>query len=111
MARVVNTIQEINRDGLDEALTAGDLANGHEFPNSGKEFIDVANGAASPINVTIITPGLVDGQVIADRVVVVPANGRTKIGPFPPAKYSNSNGFVQFDLSSDTTVTLGGLSY
>ncbi|KKN22472.1 hypothetical protein LCGC14_0914810 [marine sediment metagenome] len=112
MTYAVEVVFEIDRNGYDEAATlvAGDVG-GHEFPNSGKEFIEVVNGDASPINVTIITPGLVDGQAIGDRVVVVPATDRTKIGPFPPEKYNNANGMVQFDLSAITSVTLGVFSY
>ena len=111
MARVVNVVQKIDRDGLDEALTAGDATNHHEFLNSGKEFLDVLNGDASPINVILITPGEVDGQAIDDRTVVVPATSRTKIGPFPPAQYNNSSGMVQFSISAETSVTLGVFSY
>lgn len=108
MPRVVNVVEQIDRSGLDQTLTAGDSSNHHSFLNSGKEFIEINNAAVSPVNCTIITPGLVDGQTIGDRVVVCPATQITKIGPFPVSQYGST---VNFDLSDDTTLTLGIFSY
>ena len=57
------------------------------IPNDGRTILYVENGLLAA-NITIATPGTVDGLAIADRVVAVPAgtaNAPVKriIGPFP----------------------------
>ena len=106
MARDILTVQEIVRTGLNPSLSAGDSANGHEFVNDGKTYVEVVNGGGSPIVVTIPTPGSIDGLAIADRTVSVPAGETRKIGPFPNT-YNQSGGLVYIDLDDDTSVTLG----
>jgi hypothetical protein len=106
MARTALAVQEIVRSGIVPTFGAANV-DGHSVPNSGKEYIYVKNGGGSSINVTIQTPGTVDGQAVADRVVAV-ANGAEKmIGPFPPGSYSQPDGSTYIDFSAVTSVTIG----
>ena len=107
MARGVLTVQEIARAGLTPAYGAGDAVNGHEFLNDGKTFVHIKNGSASPITVTIPTPGKVDGLDVAERTVSVLATSEKLIGAFPTTTYNQSGNKVYIDLSDATTVTLG----
>jgi hypothetical protein len=107
MARGALTPQQIVRSGLSPAYTAGDAVNGHEFVNEGDVYLHVKNGGASPINVTIPTPGTVDGLAIADLVVAVPAAEERKIGDIPTNVYNQTGGKVYVDLSASASVTLG----
>ncbi len=113
MARGILALQEIVRTGVTPSLGAGDSANGHYFDNRSQEvYIQVKNGDASPINVTIVTPGTIDGMAIPDLVVVIPATtGDKLIGPFRNDLYGQAeqalSKAVIVDLSADTSVTIG----
>jgi hypothetical protein len=105
MARSALTVQTIARAGAVPSFAAANV-DGNTFANDGNTFLEVANGAAAPINVTIQTPGTVDGLAVAELIVAV-ANGVTKrIGPFPPGIY-NQSGEVYVDYSAVTTITVG----
>lgn len=107
MARTTQTVQQIVRTGLASALATPDLANGNQFANDGMCFLYVKNAGGSPINVTVDTPGSVDGLAISNLVVAVPNAGERMIGPFPPGIYNQSDGNVYVDWSSVTSVTAG----
>lgn len=113
MARGILALQEIVRTGITPTLTAGDATNHHYFDNRSQDvYIQVKNGDASPITVTINTPGLIDGMAIPDLVVTVPATtGDKLIGPFRNDLYGQAeqalSKAVLVDLSADTSVTLG----
>lgn len=95
------------RTGLNPSFTSAN-ADGHTLDNSAKDILlYVKNGAGSPINVTITTPGTVDGLAVADRVVAVPATGERVIGPFPRGTYGSS---VSVAFSSVTSVTVALLT-
>jgi hypothetical protein len=110
MARTVLNIQTVTRAGLEVAYQNGDLANGHSLDNaSQKVIIHVKNASVGSINVTIPTPGTVDGLAVADLIVAVPASEERFIGPFPRNVYGQAGSLVFVDLSDDTTVTLAAL--
>lgn len=105
MARATLTPQDVVRTGLTHTFAAVDAANGNAFVNDGKTVLYVKNGGVGSTNVTISTPGTVDGLAIADLVVAV-GNGVNKlIGPFPPGIYNQSDGNVNVDWSVGTSVT------
>jgi hypothetical protein len=69
--------------GLTPSFTAADAAGSTFEPKIGR-FLRVKNASGSPINVTLTTPGSVDGLAIPDRVVAVPATtGDVLIGLGP----------------------------
>ena len=105
MARSALTLQTIVKTGITPTYAAANV-DGNSFANDGNTFLDVVNGSASPITVTIQTPGTVDDLAVAERTVTV-ANATTKrIGPFPPGIY-NQSGEVYVDYSAITTITAG----
>jgi hypothetical protein len=85
---------------------------GHTVANTaaGKRFISVLNEDASPINVTVVTPGTVHGLAIADLVVAVPAGDNLMIGPFPPSTFNQGDGTVHVDFSAVSDITCAALS-
>jgi hypothetical protein len=105
MAQTAINYQQIVRTGLEAVYTAA-VADGAKFANDGRMFVDVLNEDASPINVTVQTPVIVDGLAVADLVVAVPAGESRKIGPFPPNIYNQSDGMVYVDYSAVTDVTV-----
>lgn len=73
---------------------------------TGDVILRVVNGGAEATDVTIVTPGQVGGNAVADRVVTV-ANGATKlIGPFDPETYNNAKGQLQVQFSKVASVKL-----
>jgi len=106
MARTALTVQTINRSGIAPAYTAAPV-DGHSIQNSGLEFLHVKNAHTASINVTFQTPGTVDGQAVADRVVVVPNATERMIGPFAPGDY-NQPGTAELwiDFSVVTAITV-----
>lgn len=96
------------------AMGAVDMANGNQFPNTGREGMIIANGGGAPITATITTNGTYDvgstSYAIADLTVVV-ATGTSKIvGPFDRTLFNNASGQVLVDWSNDTVVTVGVFS-
>jgi hypothetical protein len=105
MARTEITYQQIVRTGLEQTYAAA-VADGAKFSNDGRMFLHVKNGSGAPINVTIQTPGTVDGLAIAEQVVAVTNAEERMIGPFPPSIYNQSDGMVYADYSAVTDVTV-----
>jgi len=110
----VLTVQEISRAGksVTEQLAAATATHGDKFLNDGKTFLRIKNGDASPITVTIQTPGTIDGQALADLTVTIAATADEDgldfqdIGPFT-AIYNQSDGYVWALCSAVTSVTIG----
>lgn len=109
MARQALAVQTIVEGGLNMAMTAAH-ADGHKFPNKGKEKIRVLNGSGGSINVTIATGKTVQGLAVADKVVAVPAGETRFIGPFNSDLYNQPSGAdagqVFVDFSAQASVTL-----
>jgi len=107
MSLTTLAVQQIVRTGLSQALAAAN-ADGSYVPNDGRTFLRVKNADASPITVTIETPGTVDGLAIGDLAVVIPATtGDKLIGPFPPDTYNQPDGTIKATFSAVASVTIG----
>ena len=100
------TVNSLSVDGGGQlhTLVAADVA-GDEFASNGTTtWLEVANGAGSPITVTF------DSKVVSnygqdDNVAETVTNGTTKkFGPFPAARYTAT---VDVTYSSVTTITVG----
>jgi hypothetical protein len=80
-----------------------DIANG--------TFLSVINGGGGSINVTVVTPGLIDGDLaVADRVVAVPVGTTPKLIPLNSVNYRQSavpadSGRAYVDYSAIASVT------
>jgi len=92
MPRIDVPVTDVVRAGVAPPTeVTGDAANNHIVTNDGRVFLVARNSAATTTrNVTIQTPGTVDGLAVADRVVAVPISSSKYIGPFPTATYNQS---------------------
>ena len=102
------TVQEVVRAGVvptENAVAASDT-----FSNDGHTILIVTNGSGGSVNVTLTTPGTVDGLAVADRVVAVGNGVKKAIGPFPRSLYNDSDGKVTVAYDGTTSVTAMALS-
>jgi hypothetical protein len=103
------TVQNIPAAGLSPTYSAA--AGGGDKLKPGKTtFLHVINGDASPITVTVATPGLVSGLAIADRAVTVGASDEQMI-PVPADLYGDpaDSGLASVTYSAVTSVTVAAL--
>ncbi|MFC5996949.1 hypothetical protein ACFQE5_22315 [Pseudonocardia hispaniensis] len=100
-------IQSIVNTGVNPALVAASAGGDKVAPGAGV-FLEVANGGAAPITVTLVTPQTVDGDLaVADRAVSVP-NGESRLIAVPASLYRNpSDGLASITYSDTTSVTVG----
>lgn len=108
MARTELTVEPVVRAGLAATYTAA-FVDGHKFKNDGKTILHIKNGAVA-LNLTVQTPGTVDGLAVADRVVAVGASTDKFIGPFPASQYNQAaDGMVYIDYDDLSNVTVAVL--
>jgi hypothetical protein len=101
----VLTVQEISRTGLNPSYSSA-AGGGDTVPNDEITFLHIKNGSGASIDVTIQTPGTVDGLAITDRQVTVPASGERMIGPFPASVYSAT---LTLSYSGVTSLTIAAI--
>lgn len=108
MARTVISVQQVSLSGIAPSFSAGDQANGHQFANDGRTFLEVKNTGGSACTVTIRANGYkIGGVTIQDQTVSVPATtGDRMIGPFDQSIFNQSGGVVNVDLSTGTGITI-----
>jgi hypothetical protein len=111
---VALTVYDVIRAGTlaQKNMVTPTATHGNKVLNDGKTFLYVINGSGAPIDVTINTPGTVDGVSIADLVVSVAATGdaggadKKFIGPFTGI-FNQTDGYIWAVCSAVTTVTMG----
>lgn len=91
--------------GGSESTLAQAASGGDTCPAGPGVFLEVANGAASAVTVTLATPGNVEGLAISDREVSVPAGETWKI-PVPKI-FAKADGQCDVTYSATTDVTVG----
>ena len=65
-------VQDIGRSGLVATYTTGlTLLDRYLFNNDGRTIVHVLEASGTATDVTVVTPGMVDGLAVADRVVTV----------------------------------------
>lgn len=85
--RTSTVTQSVTLAGLTAAHT-GPTVDGDVADIGSKVFLSVINGSGAPINVTVITPEVVDGDLgITDRVVAVPVGTTPKLIPLSSSHY------------------------
>lgn len=95
----------VTRAGVDVVGAAADAA-GDEWVNTGQEFVEVKNGSASSINVTLNIKATLDGAAAVNPVVAIAAGVTKIIGPFPKGVYNDpANGRAKITYSAVATVT------
>ena len=116
MPRTVLAVQDIDRDGVVVAYSAGDAANDHSFDNEdGNVFLHVKKGATGSVVVTIDNPSVIDGEDMPDKVVTVAVDTEQMIGPFPKTLYEQPDTdsevvrSILVDIDVDTNVTLAAV--
>lgn len=99
--------------GIDpEAVDANaDLVNGNTFPWGRYRLLYVNNASATPLTVTVVTPGTVGraALAVADATITVAAGVAKVAGPFGP-EFRQADGTVAVDYSGPTSlVTVAAL--
>lgn len=111
---VAFTVKDVTREGVsaDYTLVAPTATHGNYFVNTGKEFLQVRNGSAGEITVTITPGGTVDDLALPTKVYTVAATGSGTgvddqfFGPFPKTwEYTENKVWVI--CSAVVTVTAG----
>jgi hypothetical protein len=108
MAKVERKPQRTSAKGAVPTVLSGlSAADTQIIPNKGGDvLLRVINGGSEPTNVTVATPGEVDGNAIADLVVAVAAGVTKDIGPLDPAVYNDEEGNLEVTFSKVATLTL-----
>lgn len=107
MARTALTVQQISRAGILPTYAAASI-DGHSMPIGGNEFFHVKTGATG-VTCSFAIPGLVDGQTVPAKTVVIGTSTERMIGPFPPGTYGQASGEVYIDFNQVATVTIAAI--
>lgn len=106
MARTAITPQKVTTSGVEPATEPANV-DGNSIPAG--RVLRVTNGSASAVDVTAVTPGLIDGDLaLPDRVVSVAAGATAYLGGHG-AVYHQSDGTIHFNYSAVTSVTVAAL--
>lgn len=90
-----------------EATYAACAGGGDTFIPGRRTFLHVKNAHTSPQTVTVVTPGSVLGQAVADVAVVVTNAEERFIGPFPPGHFADpTDGRADITYSGVTALTI-----
>jgi hypothetical protein len=115
MARTSITVQTLAAFGgkvEDVTMTAGDATNDMSFAHPGGQgcFLTIDNGDASPQVTTINAVATQKTFNMATNITVTTAAGARSYVAIPPTGFTQSDGTVQIDMTSDTSLTLAVLS-
>lgn len=107
MPRIDVTVQEVPNGGLTRTFAApAAIGDGNMYPADGKCWLEVKNTGTIK-DLTIQTPGTVDGLAIADRVISIPATtGDVTVPPLPPSQYAQADGKVYINFDGITGATI-----
>lgn len=98
-------IQTVGSSGLDPQYVAASSGGDKVVPGQGS-YIHVKNSSGGSIDVTLVTPGTVQGLAVADRVVAVPGGGERKIAV--GSVYRNpADGLAQITYATEVGLTIG----
>jgi hypothetical protein len=85
------------------------VASSDNFQNNGKALLHVKNASGGSINVTITDVGSISpanaATFLPNVIVAVPPGAERYIGPFPPNRFNDANGFVTVGYSATATIT------
>ena len=108
MAATALAVTDINRTGIVPTLAAAN-ADGHLLPNTGREFLMIANGDSGPHTVSAAITKLVDGVTPAAKQITIAAGATKLFGPFAKEDYNNASGQVAITFDGVTSVTVQAL--
>lgn len=101
--------QQVVRAGLAPAYSAAS-AGGDAAAPGGSSFLHVKNAGASPVTLTVVTPGTIEGFAIADLTVSIPAAGERMVGPLGDVFRDPATGLVALTWSAVTSVTFAAIA-
>lgn len=116
MARSQIAVTQVDRDGESPGTpTVSDHVNGHYFENNGRTWLEVTSTDASDqtlgFALLAALAANVDGVVIGDKEITIPAGSVTLMGPFPNTYYNQPGGSHVFvNPSVSTTLSILGFS-
>jgi hypothetical protein len=99
MTRVNVTTQAVPLAGLVPTLTAPTASN--DVADIGNCALMVDNASGASINVTIVVPGLVDGDLTVGPRVVAVAAGANKLIPLTSPRYRQTEASVDSGQTGD----------
>lgn len=102
MARTPLNVMPAGHAGTVLAFTPSDQVNGNSFLNDGQTVLIVRNTSGAPVNLTLRTNLIADGDLkLPDRVIPVP-NGIVALflGPFIQSVYNQGDGSVSVDCAA-----------
>ena len=99
------TVQNSAVSGLEATKNAADAA-GDKFSNDGNIIAIIENGDASDHTATFQTARSIGGLAIADPAITVTAGEERIVGPFDPALFNDSDGYVNISYDAVTSVTI-----
>jgi hypothetical protein len=103
------TTQTITRAGLNPSYVAA-TSGGDKIKPGDRTWLHVKNGSGGSITVTLVTPGAVEGQAIADLAVAVPASGERMIGPIDDRLFRDpADGLCSITYSAVTSLTVAAI--
>lgn len=109
MARQEMTVQVITDVGLVNPTFDVAHVDGHQFVNSGEEFVLVKNANAGTVVLTIKTPQTVQGLAVTERTITMLTMEDAYIGRFTKSLYDQASpdaGKVHLDFDIQANVTL-----
>ncbi len=108
MAEVERAAQQITASGAAPTQITGlNSADTQLIPNkNGDVILRVINGGGEATKVTIVTPGEVGGNPVADKEVEVGAGAEKLIGPFAPNTYNDKKGRIAVKFTKVASVKL-----
>jgi len=102
------TTQVVSNAGLAITTSTPTATDGDRCQTGAGVFYYVNNGSGSSINVTLTTPGTVEGLAVADRVVAV-ANAATTLIPLADLYRDPATGRALVTCSATSTVKVAVL--
>lgn len=116
MARDQLVVQEVDRDGMVVAQTAGNATDDHSFENLTADiFLEIDNQGTGAVEVTIDVPLTIDGLALPDLVVSVAGGDRTMIKPFKKNVFNqeDADNFIDdailINIDQDSNVYLAAI--
>lgn len=106
MPRTKITAQAVTSAGLTPGATEPANVDGNSFDAVAHRLVEVVNGSAGAVTVTVPTPGTVDGLAIADRTASIAAGARWRWSPGDGNAYRQTGGVIHLDYSAVTSVTV-----
>lgn len=101
--------QQVRISGALKSTSAAGASGDKVRPND-RGFVEVVNGSAGAVTVTVVVPGTTKyGQPQPDAAVVVAAGATALIGPFPGDLADPADGLVALTYSATASVTVAAI--